>query len=128
MIRIKIDLKEQRNIFSLLISRFDGGFRKTSEFLGISKSSLSKYKRGITRYIPINVLKKTVKYLDLEMPEIKESGSLYEIRRNHMLKAHPILIKKYGSNWPHQLTKRRASVGISLKDFPDYLYIYLDEN
>lgn len=127
-IRVKIDEKEQKRIFINFIKDFNRDFSKASNYLGISNSSLSKYKRCTVRYIPKNILIKIIDYLRIEKPKIVERGTLKEIRRKYINKAQPILEKKYGKNWAKELTKRRDFKGISLEDFPHNTFIYLKDN
>lgn len=126
-IRVKIDEDKQKEIFVKFINKFKKDFSKASEYLEIPNSRLSRYKRAITRYMPEYVLMKVVDYLKIEKPRILERGTLKEIRINYMHKAHPILKEKYGENWAKELTNRREFKGISLKDFPDYIFIYLED-
>lgn len=126
-IRVKIDEKEQREMFSEFIRKFKKDFSKASYYLGISNSNLSKYKRCATRYIPKEVLVKLVDCLKIEPPKIIEEGSLTDIRRKYMHKAHPVLKEKYGKNWAKELTIRRDFKGVSLEDFPDNTFVYLEE-
>ena len=127
-IRVKIDKDLQRRIFSDFIKRFNKDFKKASDYLNIPRSSLSKYKRTITRYLPEKILIKVTNYLEIKKPKITEKGTLKEIRKNYIHKAHPILKQKYGKNWAKELTKRRDFKGISLEDFPDNTFIYLEGN
>lgn len=126
-IRVKIDKKQQKELFINFIKKFGGNFENASRYLGITNSSLSKYKRGVTCYISKKVLFKLVDYLNIEFPEVLYSGTLNEIRSDYMKKAHPVLEKKYGTNWAKELTNRRDSRRIHLADFPDYIFVYLDD-
>ena len=65
-IRIKIEGNEQEAIFRKFLKKFHNDFSIASNYLGITKSSLSKYKRGIVRYIPKEVLAIIVDYLEIE--------------------------------------------------------------
>jgi transcriptional regulator with XRE-family HTH domain len=127
-IRIKIDEKKQKELFNNLIKKFKGGFDEVSSYLGITKSSLSKYKRGVVRYVPKEVLIKIVDYLKVEFPKTIFSGTIKQIRSDYMKKAHPVLEKKYGKKWAKELTNRRDFKGIHLDDFPDYIFVYLEDN
>lgn len=125
--RVKIDGKKQSELFIRFIKEFKKDFSKASNYLRISNSNLSKYKRGVTRYIPESVLIRIINHLNIEKSKILEKGTLTKIRRNYIYKAYPILKKKYGKNWAKELTRRRDFKGISLKDFPDNIFIYLEE-
>jgi hypothetical protein len=127
-IRVKIDEKLQKAIFTSFIKEFKGDFGEASRYLDITKSSLSKYKRGVVRHIPNKVLLKVVDYLKIEKPEIIYSGNIRKIRSDYMKKAHPVLNKKYGSNWAKELTKKRDFKGISLGDFSEETFVFLEEN
>lgn len=127
-IRIKIGDGKQRELFNNLIKKFKGDFSKAGAYLGITNSSLSKYKRGVTHYIPKEVFVKIVDYLKIEFPEIIFSGTIKQIRSDYMKKAHPVLEKKYGKRWAKELTNRRDFEGIHLDDFPDYIFVYLEKN
>jgi transcriptional regulator with XRE-family HTH domain len=127
-IRVLIGEKEQKVLFTVFLKKFNHNFLLASSFLGITPSSLSKYKRAVTRYIPYKVLSKIVNYLRIDEPTIIFSGTLSEIRLKYMRKAHLLLEQKYGKNWAKELTKRRDFKGICLEDFPDYLFIYLEES
>lgn len=113
-IRIRINEKEQKEIFTKLIKKFHKDFSKASKYLGISNSLLSRYKRAITKYIPEGVLVKAVNHLRREKPLSLERGTLTEIRRNYIKKSYPILKEKYGTSWTKELVKRRDFKGISL--------------
>lgn len=126
-IRVKIDEKEQKQIFIKFIKKFKRDFTKASNYLGISNSCLSKYKRGVIKYIPEDVLIKVTDYLKIDKPLILERGTLTDIRRNYIKKSYPILAEKYGVPWTKEIVKRRDSKGISLEDFPDYIFIYLKD-
>ena len=126
-IRVKIDENQQKEIFNNFIKKFDKNFEKASDYLGITRSSLSKYKRNVVRYIPKRVLFRIVNYLDIGCPEVIYFGTIRKIRSDYMKKAHPVLEKKYGSNWAKELTNRRDFRGIHLIDFPDYIFVYLED-
>ena len=106
-IRIMIEEAEQKDLFGKFLKKFHNNFSTASNYLGITKSSLSKYKRGIVRYIPKEVLTMIVDYLEIENPKILFSGTLRQIRHDYMMKAHPVLKQKYGKNWAKELTNRR---------------------
>lgn len=127
-IRVKIDENEQKDIFRLFLKKFNNDFSVASVSLGISRSSLSKYKWGVTRYIPKEVLVKVINCLEIDQPKIIYSGTLREIRQDYMGRAHPVLEEKYGKKWAKELTNRRDFKGISLSDFPDYVFVYLKDN
>jgi len=127
-LRVKIDEKLQKEIFTKLIIKLDRDFTKTAKFLEITNSNLSKYKRAVTRFVPERVLLKATEHLKIEMPPILEKGTLSQIRSNYMKKAYPVLREKYSINCFKELTKRRDFKGISLQDFPDYIFIYLEDN
>jgi len=127
-IRVKIDEVEQKDLFKKFLRKFKNNFDVASNYLGITQSSLSKYKRGVVRYIPKEVLIKIVDYLEIEAPKIIYSGTLKEIRYDYMMKAYPVLREKYGKNWAKELTNRRDFKGIRLSDFPDYAFVYLEDN
>ncbi len=127
-IRVNIDEKLQKEIFKDFIKKFKGDFGKASGYLGITRSSLSKYKRCVVSHIPREVLFKVTNYLKIETPEIIYSGNIREIRSNYMKKAHPVLKKKYGSNWAKELTIKRDFNGITLNDFPDETFVFLEED
>lgn len=126
-VRVKIDEKKQRELFRNFLKKFKNDFSKASDYLNITKSSLSKYKRNVVRHIPKEVLLKVVNYLNIDHPKILYSGTIKKIRSDYMKKAYPVLEKKYGSNWAKELTNKRDFNGISLDDFPDYIFVYLDE-
>ncbi len=125
--RIRIDEIEQRKIFRELIYKFDNNFLKTSAYLNIAPSTLSAYKRYITKYIPEELFFKIINYLGIEKPKILEIKTLTEIRQNYIKKAHIVLEEKYGKKWNKELTKRRDARGITLSNFPDNTFIYLEE-
>ena len=127
-LRVRIDEKEQKELFIKFIKKLNKDFSKASSYLGITNSNLSKYKRAKTKYLPKEVLEKTANYLNIETPKIIEEGTLAEIRKRYIKKAHPVLREKYGSNWARELTKRRDYKGISLDDFPEYIFVYLEED
>jgi len=127
-IRVRIDERLQKEIFKNFIKRFKGDFSKAIEYLGITKSSLSKYKRGVVKHIPEKVLLNIVDYLQIEKPKIIYSGNIREIRSDCMKKAHPVLKKKYGFNWAKELTNKRDFQGITLNDFPEETFVFLEEN
>ncbi len=127
-IRIKIDEKLQKEIFKNFIKKFKGDFSKASEYLEITKSALSKYKRGVVRHIPKEILIKIVVYLNVEFPKVIYSGTIKQIRREYMKKSYSVLKKKYGSNWAKELTNKRDFKGITLNNFPDETFIFLEEN
>ena len=126
-IRVKIDEEQQKDLFNSFIKKFNNNFESASQYLGITRSSLSKYKRGITRHIPKEILSKVICCLKIEYPKIIYSGDIRKIRSDFMKKAHPVLKKKYGANWAKELTNRRDFRGIHLVDFPDYVFVYLDD-
>ncbi len=123
--RVKIDESEQKRVFRRLIKKFDKNFLKAANYLEITNSSLSKYKRGVTRYLPEKVLNKVYFFLG-EVPISAPKLTLKGIRSNLIKKAHIRLAQKYGQDWHKELASRRDFNFISLKDFPDYVYIYLD--
>jgi len=127
-IRVMIDENKQKEIFRNFIKKFDNDFLLASQYLGISTSSLSKYTRAVVHYLPKNIFNKIINYLRIQQPEIIFSGSLNEIRLIFMRKAHPILAQRYGTNWAKQLTNKRDFKGIHLLDFPDYLFVYIEDN
>lgn len=127
-IRVKIKENHQKEIFTKFINSFDRNFSKASNYLNISNSSLSKYKRHDTKYIPEKTLIEVINYLKIKKPEILEKTNLTNIRKDYIKKAHNKLEKKYGENWAKELTKRRDSKGISLSNFPEYIFVYLEEN
>ena len=59
-IRVRIDETKQKEIFNNFIKKFDSDFSKASNYLGIDKSSLSKYKRAVVHYLPKEVLGRAV--------------------------------------------------------------------
>lgn len=127
-IRVKIDEKEQKELFRIFLKKFNNDFNKASDYLGVTRSSLSKYKRNVMKYISEEILLKVVDYLKVDSPEILYSGSLREIRKDYMKKAHHVLETKYGNKWAKELTSRRDFTGIHLSDFPDYIFIYLESD
>lgn len=126
-IRVRIDEKLQKELFNNLIKKFNRNFGQASKCLEITQSSLSKYKRGVTKYIPQEVLFKIVNYLGVKYPDIIYSGTIKEIRNDYMKKAYPVLEKKYGSSWAKELTNRRDFKGICLSDFPNNTFVFLEE-
>jgi len=126
--RLKIDEEKQKEIFTNFIKKFNNDFDKASNYLGINKSSLSKYKRAIVHYLPKEVLDKVINYLNVGMPEILYSGDLTQIRKKYFDKAHLALKEKYGKDWAKELTKRRDFKGIHLNDFSDNIFVYLEED
>ena len=66
--------------------------------------------------------------MEIEKPKIIYSGNIRKIRSDYMKKAHSVLEKKYGFNWTKELTNRRDFKGISLNDFPDGTFVFLEEN
>ena len=127
LIRVRIDESKQKEIFTKFIDDFNKDFSLASSYLGINNFSLSRYKRAVSKYIPKDIFLKVVEHLNLEQPDILYSGTLNEIRGHYMRKAHSALEEKYGENWAKELTVRRDFKGIRLSDFPDYLFIYLEE-
>lgn len=127
-IRVKIEEDKQKEIFKKFLKKFDNDFQNASNYLNITKSSLSKYKRGVSRYLPEEVLSKIISHLKIEEPQIIYSGTLKEIRNQYMKKAHPVLEQKYGKSWAKELTNRRDFKGIHLENFPDNIFIYLEDN
>lgn len=126
--RIMIDKEKQKDIFRIFIKSFDYDYFQASQYLGITASSLSKYKRAIVRYLPKQIFDKIINYLHIEQPNIIFLGNLHEIRCNYMKESYNVLQKKYGDNWAKELANRRDFKGIFLSDFPDYLFVYLDDN
>lgn len=126
-IRIKIDETKQKEIFSNFLKKFDNDFGTASDYLGITKASLSKYKTAIIKYFPKEVLYKIMNYLNIEQPEILYSGTLTQIRKKYFKKAHLALKQKYGDNWAKELTKRRDFKGIHLDHFPESIFVYLED-
>lgn len=126
--RVMVDENKQKEIFTDFITKFNGNFELASKYIGISRSSLSKYKRAVVRYIPKNILEKIVNYLSIQKPEIIFSGTLTEIRRNYIKNARPILEQKYGKDWAKELTIKRDFKGIQLADFQDYVFVYLEDD
>lgn len=126
-IRVRIEDAKQVDLFRNFIKKFNNDFCKASDYLGITISSLSKYKRAVVRNLPKDVLLKVVSYLKKDTPQILFSGHLREIRKDYMKKAHSVLEQKYGERWAKELTNRRDFKGIHLSDFPDYIFVYLDE-
>ncbi|MBU3913658.1 MAG: hypothetical protein KKB21_03690 [Nanoarchaeota archaeon] len=125
---VRIDEQKQKELFQSFIRKFNGDFGEASKHLNVTRSHLSRCKRGINHYIPKEVLSELIDYLRMEMPEILFSGSLNEVRRNYMKEAHVVLEGKYGENWAKELTNRRDFRGIHLADFPDYIFVYLEED
>ncbi|MFH1711411.1 MAG: hypothetical protein ABH840_03815 [Nanoarchaeota archaeon] len=125
---VRIEEAHQKELFKEFIKRFNGDFGEASKYLNITRSHLSRCKRGINHYIPEEVLLKLINYLKLDMPEILFSGNIDKVRRSYMKDAHIFLERKYGENWAKELTNRRDFKGIHLSEFPDYLFIYLEES
>tara|TARA_Y100000034_G_scaffold131217_1_gene191490 strand:- start:358 stop:1632 length:1275 start_codon:yes stop_codon:yes gene_type:complete len=125
---VRINEKEQIEIFTKLVKKFRRDFSKASEYLGISNSSLSNYKTYYVKYIPEDTLMKAITFLGLDKPLVLERGTLTEIRSRYMRKAHSVLANKYGNNWAKELTRRRDYKGFHLKDFPDYIFVYLKDS
>ena len=126
-VRVRIEEKKQIELFRNFLKKFKNDFDKASNYLGITRSSLSKYKGGVTKHFPKEILLKIIGYLDIDLPEILYSGTLREIRSDYMKKAYPTLKQKYGPMWAKELTNRRDFRGIGLKDFPDYTFVYLEK-
>ncbi|MDP4012601.1 MAG: hypothetical protein Q8R00_03280 [Candidatus Nanoarchaeia archaeon] len=83
---------------------------------------------AVIKYLPEEIIDKTTNYLKIDKPKIIERKSLTNLRREYLNKAHKVLENKYGKNWARELTIRRDYKGIRLDDFPDYLFVYLQED
>jgi hypothetical protein len=126
-IRIRIDEAKQKEIFSDFLKKFKNDFFKASDYLRITSSSLSKYRRAVVKYLPREVLFRVINCLNVEQPEIIYSGTLTQIRRKYFKNAHPVLKQKYGKAWAKELTNRRDFKGIRLNDFPNSTFVYLKD-
>ena len=127
-IRVEIEKEEQIELFKKFLKNFDSDFLMASNYLNIPRSSLSKYKRAVVRYLPKEILYKIITLLDIPCPNIIYEGNLKGVRKTYMDKAHLALKEKYGLNWAKELTNRRDFKGIHLFDFPNYIFIYLEEH
>lgn len=125
--RIKIEEKEQRDLFNKLFKKF-GNVKEATSFLGITNQSFSRCYGCATRYIPYKVIQKIVSHLGVKFPKILYQGNLKQIRLKYMKKSHPILAEKYGLNWAKELTVRRDKNKIDLYEFPEDTYVFIEDN
>jgi len=104
-IRVRIDEKLQKEIFTKFVKKFKNRF-EASKHLKITISSLKNYKSVKTKYLLERVVSKVCKFLEIPLPMALETTTLKKIRQTTIKKTYPVLNKKYGPNWRKVLAKR----------------------
>ncbi|MBU4502917.1 MAG: hypothetical protein KKA79_10060, partial [Nanoarchaeota archaeon] len=118
-IRVKIDEKEQREIFSKFAKKFKNK-KNAAEFLNISKYNFHDYSHCRTRYVPLKIMNKIVQELKIKNLKIIDKKSLKQIRQGFIEKATIAFKKKYGDNWKKVLNEN-SKKGL-YKKYGNYAY------
>jgi hypothetical protein len=103
-IRVKIDEKEQKEIFEEFAKKFKNK-KKAADYLNISKHNFNDYSHCWTRYIPEKIITKIIRELRIKEPKIIDKKTLKQVWKGFIGVATEALKKKYGDKWKKVLNK-----------------------
>ncbi|MDI6806673.1 MAG: hypothetical protein QMD14_02545 [Candidatus Aenigmarchaeota archaeon] len=124
-VRIKLKLGFQKNLFRKLVETI-GGTRKVAKLLGISTTTVKRYKNGKIRYISYDLLLKVLELLELDIAHIEafvlEKTTLKDVRRKYAKKAIEEFKRRYGNNYRYILASYGWE-GLKKKYGKDWLFV-----